>query len=265
MKKVLLLFAFILVLLSCKQEENEPIIAQVNGDKLTVKEFRAHFTDSQWNRLSDSDKKDYINDWINLTLFSQEADKLSLSNTPEIKAKIDNAVKNIKSNALLSYKLANINVTEEEMFTYYKLNKKKFQKKVTEYKIQRILIKDPTRLPFVRQELEDTSFSRCARKFSDEMLGKNGGNLGFVSQNDIDKNIWDQVTALKKNHYKTIKTKKGYYLIKWIKKRDKYRDIDFPIVKNKVRKLVLQQKREELFDNLIKELKKDAKISIEKI
>ena len=49
--------------------------------------------------------------------------------------------------------------------------------------------------------------------------------------NDIDKNIWEQVTALKKNHYKTIKTKKGYYLIKWIKKRDKYRDIDFPLVK----------------------------------
>jgi len=265
MKKFLLLFVSILILISCKQEENEPIVVQVNNDKLITKEFRAHFSDSQWNKLSDSDKKDYINDWINLTLFSQESDKLNLSTTPEVQSKIDNAIKNIKSNALLSYKLANINVTEEEMFTYYKLNKKKFQKKVTEYKIQRILIKDATRLPFVRQELEDTSFSRCAKKFSDETLGKSGGNLGFVSQNDIDKSIWKQVIALKKNHYKTIKTKKGYYIIKWIKKRDKYRDIDFPIVKKDVKKFVLQQKREELFDNLIKELKKNAKISIEKI
>jgi parvulin-like peptidyl-prolyl isomerase len=213
--------------------------------------------------MKDSEKKKYINDWIQLTLFAQEADRLKLSKTPEVKAKLDNAVKNIKSNALLAYKLSQINVAEDDLLTYYKLHKKDFREKVLQYKIQRILVKDPTRLAFIRQELEEKPFSYCAKKYSDESLGKNGGYMGYVSKRDIDKTMWNEVTSLKRNHYKTLKADKGYYIIRWTDKREKFIPKEFSRVKQKIKEIVLQQKREEYINKLLKELKSKSEISIE--
>ena len=266
MKKILLFLPFVVfILVSCNNEKNETILAKVNNDKLTLSEFKAHFTENQWNKMKDSEKKKYINDWIQITLFSQEADRLKLSQTPEVKAKIDNSVKNIKSNALLAYKLSEINVSEDDLLTYYKIHKKDFREKVLQYKIQRILIKDPSRLAFIRQELEDKPFSYCAKRYSDETLGKNGGFMGFVSKRDIDNTMWNEVTSLKKNHYKTLKADKGFYIIRWTDKRYKYVPKEFSRVKDNIRKIVLQQKREEFFNKLLKELKSRSEITIENI
>ncbi len=262
MKKIPFLLLLI-ILFSCNKETNETIVAKVNNDKLTLSEFKARFSQSYWNRMKDSEKKKYINDWIQLTLFAQEADRLKLSKTPEVKAKLDNAVKNIKSNALLAYKLSQINVAEDDLLTYYKLHKKDFREKVLQYKIQRILVKDPTRLAFIRQELEEKPFSYCAKKYSDESLGKNGGYMGYVSKRDIDKTMWNEVTSLKRNHYKTLKADKGYYIIRWTDKREKFIPKEFSRVKQKIKEIVLQQKREEYINKLLKELKSKSEISIE--
>jgi len=262
MKKIAFLLLLI-ILFSCNKETNETIVAKVNNDKLTLSEFKARFSQSYWNRMKDSEKKKYINDWIQLTLFAQEADRLKLSKTPEVKAKLDNAVKNIKSNALLAYKLSQISVAEDDLLTYYKLHKKDFREKVLQYKIQRILVKDPTRLAFIRQELEEKPFSYCAKKYSDESLGKNGGYMGYVSKRDIDKTMWNEVTSLKRNHYKTLKADKGYYIIRWTDKREKFIPKEFSRVKQKIKEIVLQQKREEYINKLLKELKSKSEISIE--
>jgi parvulin-like peptidyl-prolyl isomerase len=262
MKKIPFLLLLI-ILFSCNKETNETIVAKVNNDKLTLSEFKARFSQSYWNRMKDSEKKKYINDWIQLTLFAQEADRLKLSKTPEVKAKLDNAVKNIKSNALLAYKLSQISVAEDDLLTYYKLHKKDFREKVLQYKIQRILVKDPTRLAFIRQELEEKPFSYCAKKYSDESLGKNGGYMGYVSKRDIDKTMWNEVTSLKRNHYKTLKADKGYYIIRWTDKREKFIPKEFSRVKQKIKEIVLQQKREEYINKLLKELKSKSEISIE--
>ncbi len=261
-----MLYSFVFLLfISCSNTENIKKVAQVNSDILSLAEFRANFTESEWNKLSENDKKDYIDNWIKLTLFSQEADKLKLTKTPEVRAKIDNAVKNIKSNALLAFKLSQVKASEDELLNYYNLHKKRFREKVLQYKIQRILVTDPSRLAFIRQELEDKPFGWCAKRYSDEQLGKNGGYMGFVSKRDIDKTMWNEVTALKRGHYKTLKADKGFYLIRWTQKREKYVPIEFSRVKDEIKKIVLQKKREETVKNLLEELKSKADISVEKI
>ena len=263
MKKLIIIFILVLFIFSCNKSKDGQVIAQVNSEILTLSEFKAHFTEKEWKRLKKSEKKKYINNWIQLTLFAQEADRLKLTQTPEIKAKIDNAIKKIKSNALLAYKLSLIKVTEEDLLNYYKMHKKDFQEKLQQYKIQRILVSDPERLPFIRQELEDKSFALCAKKYSDESLGKNGGYMGFVSKRDIDRTMWNEVTSLKRFHYKTLKADKGYYIIRWTDKREKYVPKEFSRVKDKIKEIVLQQKREDFFNNLLKDLKSKANILIE--
>ena len=195
-------------------------------------------------------------------MLAGEADRLKISETDEVQIKIESAAKNIKSNALLANKLANLSVTEDEMFNYYKLHKSKFQRKVKKYKIQRILIKDKSKLDFIRQQLSNIRFSRIARKYSKEAIGKNGGYVGYVMEDEINSKIWNEVTKLDKNHYKTIEVDNNYYLTRWVDKKDDYVDKNFLTVKDEVKDMVLKKKKDELFENLLEEIRNKSDIEI---
>ena len=84
--------------------------------------------------MSISEKQTFIQDWVQITLFAQEADELEISYTAEIRSRIENVSKKIKSNALVFTKLTNISASEEELFDYCKLHQNKFQSKVKQLK-----------------------------------------------------------------------------------------------------------------------------------
>jgi len=107
MKNVIVILV-LLLLFACVQTEEEKIVAQVNDAKLTEEEFKANFTDKEWNDLTVENKKALIQDWIQLTLLAQEAEVLKISESLRIKEKIKSAKLNILANALIAQKLANI-------------------------------------------------------------------------------------------------------------------------------------------------------------
>ena len=253
----LLIFLF----LGCEQKV-EHIVAKVNNDYLTLEEFKANFNESDWKKLSQKEKQDHLQEWVELTLFSQEADRNGISDTPEISSRIENVTKKIKSNALFSNKLSTMIATEEEMFDYYKIHQNKFQKDVKQYNIQRIFVKESSKLDFVRQEISDKSFTYAAKKHSEENLGRNGGIVGWIGKGDIDNIFWDTVQELNRLYYRTIHTSKGYYIVRFTDERIIKKNKNFLEVKNEIEKLVLQQKREEMYDNLLKELTHNAQIEI---
>ncbi len=262
--KISLIFLILCTIFFYACDKNtEQIVAEVNGETLTLERFKGNFSDSEWTKMSISEKQTFIQNWVQVTLFAQEADKLEISSTAEIRSRIENVSKKIKSNVLVSTKLANITASEEELFDYYKLHQSKFQRKVKQLNIQRIFVKEASKLAYVRQEISDKSFNLAAKKHSEETLGRNGGIVGWVSEKDIDKVFWNAVQDLKRLHYKTVKADKGFYIIRFTDTRTKSISKDFLEVKNEIRKLVLQEKQEELYEKLLKDLKSKADISIE--
>jgi len=261
MKKFWILLIPIL-LFSCIQQEDEGIIAQVNDDKLSNEELRANFSDDEWENLTNEEKHEFVQDWIQLTLLSQEADKLGISVLPRIKARIKTAEKSVKSNTLLAQKLSEIKISEDDLFSYYKLHKSKFRKSYKEYKVQRIFITDESKLGEARDEIKNSSFAEAAKKYSEEIAGKNGGYIGFISEKDAGKNIWNALTSLQKHRYNTIETSQGYYILRYYDTRTVYKEKTFLEVSNSIRKTVLENRKDEIFNNLIEELKRKSEISI---
>ena len=95
----LLILIFVITLFSCIQTEEEDIVAQVNDIKLTMDEFKANFSDYEWDIITVEEKKEFIQDWVQLTLLAQEADLLEISQSSKIEEKIKSAKINIKANA----------------------------------------------------------------------------------------------------------------------------------------------------------------------
>lgn len=261
MKRFLILI-FAVALFSCVQTEDENIVAQVNDIKLTTDEFKANFTDDEWNILTVEEKKEFIKDWVQLTLLAQEADQLEISQSHKIKQRIKSAEINIKANALIAVKLADVTVSEDELFNYYKIHKSEYQISFKEYKVQRIFTKEKEKLKGIFDAIKTTSFKDAAIEYSEEPAGKNGGYIGFLSQKNAHENIWNALASLKKYHYTSVETNRGFYILKFYDTRIVYADKTFLEVKDKIRKTVTKKKKEEVYNNLIKELKNRSEITI---
>jgi peptidyl-prolyl cis-trans isomerase C len=261
MNKFLILI-FLITLFSCVQTEEEDIVAQVNDTKLTMDEFKANFSDYEWNILTVEEKKEFIQDWVQLTLLAQEADLLEISQSPKIKEKIKSAKINIKANALIAIKLAEITISEDELFNYYKIHKSEYQISFKEYKVQRIFTKDKAKLKGILDAIKTTSFKDAATEYSEEAAGKNGGYIGFLSKKNANENIWNTLTSLQKYHYKSVETIRGFYVIRFYDTRIVKTDKTFLEVKDKIIESVDKKKKEEVYNNLIKELKNKSEITI---
>ncbi len=261
MKKIIIIF-FVVTLLSCVQTEDEKIVAQVNDVKLTFDEFKANFSNKDWEILTVEDKKEFIQDWVKLTLLAQEADVLEISQSPKLKEKIKSAEINIKANALIASKLTNITVSEDELFNYYKIHKSEYQTSHKEFKVQRIFTKERAKLSGILDAIKTTSFKNAAILHSEEPAGKNGGYIGFLSKKNTHINIWNTLTSLQKHYYKTVETDRGFYLVKYYDTRTVFTNKTFLEVKKEIMTKVTKNKKEELFENLIKELKNKSEIII---
>ena len=130
-----------ITLFSCVQNEKENIVAQVNEIKLTMDEFKANFSDKEWDILTIEEKKVFIQDWVQLTLLAQEADALEISQSPKIKERIKTAEINIKANALIATKLVDVTISEDELFNYYKIHKSEYKVVIKNTKCKEFLLK----------------------------------------------------------------------------------------------------------------------------
>ncbi len=263
MFRTVFLLLLLIMLFSCQKTDNENYaVAQVNDETLLIEDLKANFTEQQWNNITKAQKEDIVQDWIRLTMLAQEAENIGITEQQAIKNKIETAEKNILANAVIAQKLAEVTVTDEDMFNYYRMHKSNYQKTHKEYKLQRIFIQTEALLDSVRAAISETSFKEAAIKYSQESAGSNGGYLGFVSQRDIPANQWNVLSRLKKYHYQSVKSDEGYYVIRYYDERDVKTEKTFVEVKDEVRLTLIEMKKQEAFDNLIEDLKIKSEITI---
>ncbi len=267
MKLITFYILIFITVLSCnyqrKEEIEENIVAKVNNDFLTLEELRSNFTEDRWNELTLDEKKEFINDWIQLSLLAQESERLKLDKRMEIESRIKTAEKTVKSNALIAQKISEIVITEDDLFNYYKLHKSKFQKKTKEFRVQRIFIKKKSKLDSVLVNIKNgLPFTEAAKMYSEEKIGAEGGYTGFLTKKKMEKTVWDKLNDLNKWYYTSIKINNGYYIMRYYETR--YVDItkDFIEVRNQIREIVFENKRKKIYENLIKDLKNRAEITI---
>jgi parvulin-like peptidyl-prolyl isomerase len=253
----LLALLFVLIFGCGKKKEAEvPKVASVGNDILTEEGFRATFTDEQWNSLTAEQKKKYATDWVNLTLLAQEADEQGLGSDPGVKQRVDYATKKVKANALIAQRLAAIQVSEDELFNYYRVHKAEFQSKLPEYHVQRIFVKNKATADGLLAELKNgMAFDVAVLSYSEEDVSQNFGSMGFITAAGPDSLFWRAARALKDKEPGLISTSKGWYVIRLAESREGTQDAGFEEYRDAIRDKILSERRQQVYDDLLRGIK----------
>jgi len=260
-KLVFLLLIILLWQLGCqKQELQGRKLAQVGKDILFEEDFKASIGEDLYASLSPEDKRKYIEQWVNLSLLAQASAQDDLDKEKAVLQRIDYAAKKIKANALIGSRLAELKISEDDLFAYYRLHMGEFQKPLMEYKVQRIYVKDQARAERIKTEiLGGLSFDSAVSIFSQEALRDKGGYMGFVSNSGADSVFWNMARNLKKGEVGVFSYDDGWYLIRQYEERYSDGESGFELFRDEIRKRILNERRQQVYEDLLLELKKSEK------
>jgi peptidyl-prolyl cis-trans isomerase C len=253
---LLLLLGFALLTACNKKDEKGIALAQVNGETLYLENFKATFGVDDWEKLSPELRKKYIEDWVNLTVLAQYADKQGLNKKAEVKQRISYAAKKVKANALISARLNEVQVSEDQLFNYFRLHQAEFQKNAVEYSIQRIALKDKLIAENVMQQLgAGMNFNEAVQRYSQEELKARNGMMGFVNTAGADSSFWLSARNLGENGFGLLNKDQLWFVFRITEQRTTAQEANFEDYRAEIKRKVLLEKQDQIYQELIKDIK----------
>lgn len=161
------------------------------------------------------------------------------------------------SNNVIEDLFKDINVTDEEIKTYYDENKDGFK----EATVSHILISDEAKAKEIREKaVNGEDFATLAKEYSEDTGTKeNGGSLGTVVYNSTKymAEFMEGVRATKNNEIsELVKSSYGYHIIKVTDYKERTLDES----KDSIKTTLENQKKNELYTSTIEQWKKDYKV-----
>lgn len=259
MKKLLLLALLILVLgiSACDRDKDKSArLAEVNGESLSLEAFKASFGVEDWDTLPPDLRKRYVEDWVNLTLLAQECKNLKLDKELALKQRLDYAQKKVLANALISQSLSEIKITEDQLFSYFRIHQSDFQKPVKLYHIERIRLGDKISAENLLQQLSGgMNFYHALQQYSQENLRAQRGSIGFVEPASADSLFWQKAQALQLNECGIVNKDGDWYIFRYTEVKDGESVANFEEQRSEIRRRIILEKQEEVYQNLLKSIK----------
>ncbi|HNQ43741.1 MAG TPA: peptidylprolyl isomerase [Candidatus Cloacimonadota bacterium] len=258
MKRFLIFLILIpLLLLACRKgRDNSARLAEVNGEVLTLEAFQAVFGVEEWEALPLDARKRFVEDWVNLTLLAQSADQQGLNKDLALQQKINFAAKKVKANALIAQRLAEVQVSEDQLFSYFRIHQAEFQKPAVEYQIQRIQVPDKLTAERVLMQLnQGMDFDTAVSRYSTEPLKDKKGIMGFVSVASADSSFWYKARDLQKNEPGVVSKAQLWYVFRYTDQREMEGEANFEDFRAEIKRRIILEKQEEVYQSLLREIK----------
>ncbi len=242
----------------------EPVtIATINGKPYGLDLFRIFYTErvqQSGGQNTPELQERAFNEFLNLAVASQEADKLGLADDPEVKAatQLQNMV--IMSSAALQTMAQQANPTDEELQEAYKRFAE--QAKRTEYKARHILVDDQAKAEALIKKLDESKGKGFAEMAKENSLGptaEKGGDLGWFDAGQMVQPFADAVSKLKPGSYteQPVQTQFGWHIIEL----EETRIAEPPSFEDAKAQLETTVRREKVAEALGK-LRVDAKVEL---
>lgn len=250
-------------------KESDKIIATINSEKIMQSDYQNYLQlrQQQVGPIPDKDKekKVVLDEMIEKTLLAQYAVSNKLDQEPEVSSLMKRVREEILVQAVKRKQLRDNPITDDDV-------KKRFEKEVeethkTEYKVRHILVKEEADAKDVLTQLgKGTKFDKVAKdKSIDAQSGKNGGELGWINQGMVVPEFFNAVMAMKKGAVSTepVKSDFGWHIIKVEDTRDlKIPTFEQFISDQRARANLYRKMQEDKVNNLVKDLKDKAKITV---
>lgn len=176
--------------------------------------------------------------------------------------KLDDFKDDVKLSLLLDRILEErIEITDEEMKEYFEENKEDFAQE-EQVEASHILVEDKeTAFEVINKLNNGADFAELAKEYSiDENTKDKGGELGYFGKGEMVKEFEEEVFAMEVNTIsKPVETQYGFHVIKKTDHKP-YQEANFEDVKKEVRQAVLEQKKDEEYQNWLQEKMEEFKV-----
>ena len=273
MKKIVVfavVVAVLCVFVSCAKqgEQKGPYLAKVGNVKITDADLEREmknlppFAQKLFEGIEG--KKKFLNELVKKELLYQEALKEGLDKDATYVQKVEDFKKITLIGQLLEKELAKkAKVTDEDIKQYYDEHKEDFSP-TGQIRLGLIRVKTADEAKKILDDLKKgEDFAKLAKEDSiDTNSAKAGGDLGFLSRDQIPQEYQMSIVKLKKGALsEPIKTKNGYDIIKVIDKKAT-QVIEFDKVKDLISQHLAGEKQKEAFDSYIEDLKKTIPVEV---
>ncbi len=265
-------YATILTRLSVKTSQEKNLLLIQILDKMIDEELIRQEAKNLGISVSDNELKDSI-ETIALNQ-KKNASQLKFSITGK-GLSFDDFVRQVESEILWSKIVeqnlgSRIKVSESEVKELFE--QEKFNVSVMKFLLYEIVISKDRALGGMAKSFSDNlvvelrggaDFIEMVKQFSSGFSAENGGEIGWVSQNDVDKKIYSELLKIKKGGYTDpILLSDGYHIFKMVdaKTEHKIKDQDFKAARN----IIFSKKLQTAAKGYLIEMRKKAFVEIDK-
>jgi peptidyl-prolyl cis-trans isomerase C len=267
---VLSMFTAISAFTAYAEEKDKTPVAQANGNdvyKWEVDDIIARVAAEKklkekpsFDTLTQEEKLAVVKEVVAKRLLNDEVKKSDIADEKDIKEKLQAINSELLQNEFLSRKVKAAVTAEKVKARYDELAKSLNGKE--EIKVRHILVESKEEADKIAKQLakKPDLFQQIAKKQSKDSSSSNGGDLGYFLKGTMVKEIEDVAFALKKGEISpVVKTSLGWHIIK-IDDRRAATIAPFDAVRSKIE----QELGENVVQDYIKGLLKDAKIELAK-
>lgn len=235
-------------------------IAVIAGETITNADFDAYVENLPQEQkaylANPQAKQHFIDQMIAMRLFEQLGKEEKLNESEEYKRIMAEAEREILAQIAVRETIKNVAVTEEEEKAYYEEHKQQFTKGATAH-AKHILVESEEQCTSIKAEIENgtKSFEDAAKEYSTCPSNARGGDLGEFSRGQMVKEFEDVAFEAEVGSISDpVKTQFGYHLVK-VEGRTEASVAPFEEVKETIENQLVQQKRNEVYQAKIDELK----------
>lgn len=243
-----------------KSPDDSKIIATVNGEVITEKNYEDYLKARQVHQPpvveKDKEREVVLDEMINRVLLTQEAKKRKLEQELDVYFQLKRQEENTLVRAMLRQYLRDNPISDEEIKARF--DKEMEQTHKTEYRARHILVKTEGEARDIIAKLRSgAKFADLAKKHSGDLRSsKDGGDLGWFNQGSMVPEFFNAVSGIGKGELsEPVKTEFGWHVIQLEDSRP-WQTPPFEEVKANIRQLVQQERVEAM----VQELKTKAKI-----
>ena len=239
---------------------NNEVLAIVAGKEITnadVDAFLANLPAEQRQYASNPYfREQYVEQLVTLHVLEKMADDLQLDMTEDYKKMLDNIVRDIKARMAMNEIMKDITVTDIEAETVYNINPDNFSKPET-VSAKHILVDSEDVCKEILAQIQngEKTFEDAAKESSTCPSGQQGGDLGEFGKGQMVKEFEEAAFAAEIGAIVgPVQTQFGFHLIK-VEAKSEAETLAFDVVKEQIKKNLLQQKQQQAYTTKIAELK----------
>jgi peptidyl-prolyl cis-trans isomerase C len=257
-----------LALVSCTAQQEEPVVALVNGRAITQVEF-----DVRWDELSEATRARYIkeggkrrflDELITRELLMQEARRQGLDQNDGIRDKAQRYKEQLIIDELLKDKLrTKVELTKAELDTYYEKHARELLDPLKVRVSQMLLPNFPAAKDLETQVNRGGDFGKFAQRYSiDDKTKAKGGDLGPYRKGLVLPEVDAVIHTLKPGMVSApIKTDSGYYLVMVTPLDKEIIQADLA-TQERLRQELLADKRRKRFEEVIADIRTNATVRL---